>query len=82
MTADDRPMLAVEGLSKSFGGVAAMANVTLDFALSESVDSRYVNGIVTAISQGAWDREKDITLYTLEIHPQLWELTRNVQSAH
>jgi type VI secretion system secreted protein VgrG len=54
-------------------------NVTLELALSESVDSRYVNGIVTAVSQGAWDREKDITLYTLEIHPQLWELTRNVQ---
>ena len=54
-------------------------NVTLELALSESFDSRFVNGIVTSISQGAWDREKDITLYTLEVHPQHWILTRNVQ---
>ena len=54
-------------------------NVTIELALGESADPRPINGIVISVSQGAWDREKDITLYTLEIAPQLWLLTRNTQ---
>ncbi|HKE23592.1 MAG TPA: type VI secretion system tip protein TssI/VgrG [Bryobacteraceae bacterium] len=53
--------------------------VTIELMANEPVGSRYINGIVSSIAQGAWDREKDITLYTLEVVPQLWLLTRNTQ---
>ena len=54
-------------------------NVTIELILGEGMTPRYINGIVTSISQGAWDREKDVTIYTLEVDPQLWELTRDHQ---
>lgn len=54
-------------------------NVTIEWALNDAVGSRFINGIVTSIAQGAWDREKDITVYTLEVAPQLWLLTRHTQ---
>lgn len=54
--------------------------VTVEIVPDESSGApRYINGIVCSIAQGAWDREKDITLYTLEVVPQLWLLTQNTQ---
>lgn len=53
--------------------------VTVELAPDELFSPRYINGIVSSIAQGAWDREKDITFYTLEVVPQLWLLTRNTQ---
>jgi type VI secretion system secreted protein VgrG len=54
-------------------------SVTIELAFNDTAGSRFINGIVTSIAQGAWDREKDITLYTLEVAPQLWLLTRHTQ---
>ena len=54
-------------------------NVTIELALNDDMGSRFINGIVTSIAQGVWDREKDTTVYTLEVAPQLWLLTRNTQ---
>src|SRR5215469_16582140 len=51
-------------------------NVTIELLLKEELGARNINGIVTSVEQGAWDREKDITFYTLEVDPQHWVLTR------
>ena len=53
--------------------------VTVELAPDDLISSRYINGIVSSVAQGAWDREKDITIYTLEVVPQLWLLTGNTQ---
>ena len=45
----------------------------------DSDPHRYINGIVSAIEQGARDRERDLTKYTLHVVPNTWALTRNAQ---
>jgi type VI secretion system secreted protein VgrG len=53
-------------------------NVTLEIDLPAG--KRYFNGIVQSITQGVHDPERFITHYFLEIVPEMWVLTRNVQS--
>jgi type VI secretion system secreted protein VgrG len=54
--------------------------ITIELVPDESFGApRYINGMVCSIAQGAWDREKDITFYTLQVVPQHWLLTRNTQ---
>ena len=53
-------------------------NVTLELALPAG--KRYINGIVQSIVQGIHDSERFITHYFLEVVPEMWLLTRNVQS--
>jgi type VI secretion system secreted protein VgrG len=53
-------------------------NVTLEMDLPAG--KRYFNGIVQSITQGVHDSERFITHYFLEIVPEMWLLTRNVQS--
>jgi type VI secretion system secreted protein VgrG len=53
-------------------------NVTLEIDLPAG--KRYFNGIVQSITQGVHDPERFVTHYFLEIVPEMWLLTRNVQS--
>jgi type VI secretion system secreted protein VgrG len=48
-------------------------NVTITFALTDSVGTRYVNGIVTSFEQGIVDTE--FAEYHATIMPSMWELT-------
>jgi len=53
-------------------------NVTLEIDLPAG--KRYFNGIVQSITQGVHDPERFITHYFLEIVPEMWLMTRDVQS--
>jgi len=53
-------------------------NVTLEIDLPAG--KRYYNGIVQSITQGVHDPERFITHYFLEVVPEMWLLTRDVQS--
>lgn len=53
-------------------------NVTVQLTIADA--PRYFNGIVRSVSEGAYDRGRDITLYTLEIVPDTWLLTRTMYS--
>src|SRR5271157_177878 len=53
-------------------------NVTLEIDLPAG--KRYFNGIVQSITQGVHDPERFITHHFLEVVPEMWLLTRNVQS--
>lgn len=53
-------------------------NVTLEIDLPAG--KRYFNGIVQSITQGGHDSERSITHYFLEIVPEMWLMTRDVQS--
>lgn len=51
---------------------------TVTVSVATLADKRYFNGIVTAITQAS--REELFTHYRLDIAPDVWKLTRNVQS--
>lgn len=53
-------------------------NVTAE--INSVAGQRYFNGIVKSITEGAHDRERDITNYTLDIVPDTWLLTRTLNS--
>ena len=82
-----------EGISQLFHfelGVVWQDPGTLDFTdilgktvtieIDDDDPPRYINGIVYAVEQGARDRSKDMTHYTLQVVPNTWILTRNIQS--
>jgi len=51
-------------------------SVTAELDLHDS--TRYINGIVKSITQGANSREHELTWYYLTVVPTMWLLTRNV----
>ena len=53
-------------------------NVTLQLDLPAG--KRFINGIVQSITQGVHDSERFITHYILQVVPEMWIMTRDVQS--
>jgi type VI secretion system secreted protein VgrG len=53
-------------------------NVTLEVDLASG--TRYFNGIVQSLTQGGHDTERNVTHYFLEVVPEMWLMTRNIQS--
>ncbi|HUA58525.1 MAG TPA: type VI secretion system tip protein TssI/VgrG [Verrucomicrobiae bacterium] len=52
-------------------------NITLEMDLAAG--TRYINGIVQSLAQGIHDPERNITHYFLDVVPEMWLLTRDIQ---